>query len=168
MTLPAPFSRALHWVQDYIRRSFNTPGDPAAAESSPRDAEFNRLAMAVFALQYEHVPPYRRLCEVRRIRPDTIERWESIPAMPTSAFKDLELTILPRKDRPRVFLSSGTTEQQTSRHFHNSDSLSLYEHSLVPWFQAHLFPERTRAVSYIHLTLPMTSHVYILVFVGLS
>jgi hypothetical protein len=37
-----------------------------------------------------------------------------------------------------VFHSSGTTQQQPSRHHHGAESLALYEASLKPWFQQHL------------------------------
>jgi hypothetical protein len=37
-----------------------------------------------------------------------------------------------------MFCSSGTTQQRPSRHFHNSESLALYEASLWPWFASHL------------------------------
>jgi hypothetical protein len=50
----------------------------------------------------------------------------------------LELTSLPTAERTHVFHSSGTTEQRPSRHFHSTGSLSLYEHSLLPWFQRHV------------------------------
>jgi hypothetical protein len=58
--------------------------------------------------------------------------------MPTVGFKEFELTSLPVEERAHVFHSSGTTEQRPSRHFHNLESLSIYEASLLPWFQAHL------------------------------
>jgi hypothetical protein len=60
--------------------------------------------------------------------------------MPTSAFKELELTCLSPEQRKHVFHSSGTTEQKPSRHFHNRESLLLYEAALRPWFQIHFLP----------------------------
>ena len=61
-----------------------------------------------------------------------------IPAMPTAAFKEWELSCLPAEQRTAVFHSSGTTAQQQSRHFHSADSLSVYEASLLSWFNVHL------------------------------
>jgi len=58
--------------------------------------------------------------------------------MPTAAFKELELTCLAPGERTAVFHSSGTTEQKPSRHFHNAESLAVYETSLWPWFQANV------------------------------
>src|SRR2546427_2856401 len=45
-------------------------------------AEFNQLALALFALQFAHVEPYRRFCEARRITPDKIKLWSDIPPVP--------------------------------------------------------------------------------------
>jgi hypothetical protein len=102
---------------------------------------FNHLALSLFTLQFTHNPPYRRFCEARRVAPDTIEHWSGIPAIPAAAFKEFELTSLPADRRARVFHSSGTTGQRPGRHFHDAESLSLYEASLLPWFQTHLLPE---------------------------
>jgi hypothetical protein len=99
-------------------------------------ADFEDLALQLFALQFEHNPAYRRLCEARGTRPDSVTSWTEVPAVPTSAFKELALTCLPAADRTAVFHSSGTTEQRPSRHFHNACSLSLYEASLLHWFEA--------------------------------
>ena len=105
------------------------------------EAEFNRLALALFALQFAHVDPYRQLCEARRITPDKIDCWSDIPPVPATAFKEFDLSSLPVAERTTVFHSSGTTAQRPSRHFHNAESLSIYEMSLLPWFKAHLLPD---------------------------
>ena len=97
---------------------------------------FNQLALELFALQFKHNAPYRRLCEARDARPDTVTHWTGIPAAPTSAFKEFELSCLPVGERMAVFHSSGTTGQRPSRHFHNAASLALYEASLLAWFEA--------------------------------
>ena len=55
--------------------------------------------------------------------------------MPTSAFKEVELSCLPPDERTAVFHSSGTTEQKPSRHFHCAESLAVYEASLCQWFK---------------------------------
>ena len=98
---------------------------------------FDRLALELFALQFKHNAAYRRLCEGRGARPDTVAHWTEIPAAPTSAFKEFELSCLPLAERMTVFHSSGTTGQQPSRHYHNAGSLVLYETSLLQWFYAH-------------------------------
>jgi hypothetical protein len=98
------------------------------------DDDFNRFALELFALQFEHNAACRKICEARRLTPQVVEHWTQIPAVPTAAFKELELTCLPPNERTVVFHSSGTTEQKPSRHFHSPESLKLYEASLIPWF----------------------------------
>jgi hypothetical protein len=106
--------------------------DPGAGE-----ADFEALARQLFALQFEHNAPYRRWCEARGARPDKVAHWTGIPAAPTSAFKELDLSCLPAAERTAVFHSSGTTGRRPSRHFHNAGSLAVYEASLLRWFEEH-------------------------------
>jgi len=111
--------------------------------SAATDQEFNSLALALFAAQFAHNAAYRKLCQARGATPGSVERWSRIPAVPASAFKELELTCLTAAERTTVFHSSGTTEQRPSRHFHNSESLDLYEASLWPWFYRHVLVDLT-------------------------
>jgi len=95
---------------------------------------FSELALELFALQFKYNSTYRKICVARNLTPATVKAWTQIPAVPTAAFKGLELTSIPPPARTAVFHSSGTTEQQPSRHFHCAESLALYEASLIAWF----------------------------------
>ena len=106
--------------------------------TSATEGQCNALALSLFNLQFEHNPVLRRLCQHRGVTPASVLDWRQIPAVPTSAFKELEVTSLLADERTAVFHSSGTTEQQPSRHFHNAESLAVYEASLRPCFAAHL------------------------------
>ena len=106
------------------------------------DHEFNELALELFALQSKHNSAYRKFCEARRLTPETVEHWTQIPFVPTSAFKELDLSCIPVKDRTAVFHSSGTTEQKPSRHFHCAESLKAYEASLWPWFRINVIDSK--------------------------
>ena len=117
------------------------------------DIEFNGMALMLFTLQFNHNPAYRKLCEARKITPASVTHWTQIPAAPTAAFKELELTSLSADKRTQVFHSSGTTSQTPSRHFHNAESLAIYEASLIAWFRFHVPPERHLAI----LTPPPTA-----------
>jgi hypothetical protein len=118
------------------------------------DEGFNRLALALFAFQFEGVPIYRRLCEKRGIGPGSIRHWSQIPALPASAFKEHVVSSLAENDRSRVFYSSGTTGHVPSRHFHGAASLSLYEASLLPWFERHFLGDSPRGAVFVFLTPP--------------
>jgi len=103
-------------------------------------ADFDEFALELFELQFESNLAYRRFCESRRSRPGKITTWHRIPAVPTAAFKELELSCLPAQDRSTIFFSSGTTQMRPSRHFHNATSLKVYDQSLTIWFKRQLGP----------------------------
>lgn len=97
--------------------------------------DFPRLALELFALQFQHNAAYQQISLARKLTPQWIEHWTQIPSIPTGAFKELELTALAPDARTAVFHSSGTTEQKPSRHFHCAESLTLYEASLWAGFE---------------------------------
>ena len=107
----------------------------ATSHSALPSLPFSKLALELFALQFQNNAAYRKICEARGCTSATVAQWTQIPAVPTAAFKSLELTSLTPADRTAVFHSSGTTEQIPSRHFHSADSLALYEASLWSWFE---------------------------------
>lgn len=119
----------------FITRSLRCVAPEQRADTNME--EFNRLALALFAAQFEAVPVYREFCQGRKVSPASIADWTNIPALPTSAFKEYELSSIPPEERAHVFHSSGTTGQIPSRHFHHSQSLAVYEASLLPWFERH-------------------------------
>lgn len=116
-------------------RAFMTRTQEQAVPQAEQDAEFNRLALALFALQRDTVPIYGEFCRKRQLA--AITDWREIPALPASAFKDYDVTSLPPAERTHVFHSSGTTQHKPGRHFHNAHSLAIYEDSLLPWFRRH-------------------------------
>jgi len=119
-------------IREFISR--NSIGIDTGVSSD----EFNSLALELYALQFALNAPYHRICESRGIKPTSVQHWTQIPAVPAAAFKEFELTCLTPAERTSVFYSSGTTEQRRSQHFHCAESLTLYEASLSPWFQANV------------------------------
>ena len=126
-----------------------------AAGSAPlADGHFSGLALELFALQFKHNAAYRKLCEARQLTPDVVTHWTRIPAVPTGAFKELELTSLPPAERVAVFHSSGTTKQRPSRHFHSAESLAVYEASLWAGFAREVLGAGREALGLVILTPP--------------
>jgi len=126
---------AFHQYAARLRRSIDA-GFPASGDE--RMGEFGHVALELFEFQFNNNEAYRRFCESRGGRPKDIGRWEDIPAIPSSAFKELPLSVLPPDERTSAFHSSGTTLHRHSRHFHSSESLALYEASLASWFAPNL------------------------------
>ncbi|MEO1087497.1 MAG: hypothetical protein AAFY88_24935, partial [Acidobacteriota bacterium] len=94
------------------------PGDEATAAladrigryvADPDIDDFDDLARAAFAVQYERVEPFRRLCNSRGVRPAPSVPWRRIPPVPVAAFKAMALHAAPPRE---VFRSSGTTQGQ--------------------------------------------------------
>jgi D-arabinose 1-dehydrogenase-like Zn-dependent alcohol dehydrogenase len=115
----------------FVRRGVDGPRD---------DAEFNDLALRLFAYQFANNRPYRLLAERRGRTPATVSHWREIPAVPIAAFKETLLAAEPI-DGAVEFNSSGTTRpEHKSRHFH--PDLSLYNLNAQLNFKAHVLPDR--------------------------
>ena len=136
-------------VADYIAicaSDFSSEHRGLPEFQSHADIEFNGLALMLFTLQFQQNPAYRRLCEWRKLTPANVSHWTQIPVVPAAAFKELELTSLPGDKRTHIFHSSGTTGQMPSRHFHNAESLAIYEASLLAWFRFQVPPQKRLAI----------------------
>jgi hypothetical protein len=97
------------------------------------EARFERLALALFELQFAANAPYARWCVSQSVRPHKVGSWRGIPAVPTGAFKELPLRCFPAERTVKVFRTSGTA--LTKRGELALDTVSLYEASLVPSFE---------------------------------
>ncbi len=109
---------------------------------NPAGQDFNALALQVFAYQNEHNLPYQRFCLARRQTPETVSRWQDIPAVPTVAFKELDLTCGPPE---KIFRTSGTTRGQEKRGRHLVPDLQLYRESALAHFAACVLPDHRRS-----------------------
>ncbi len=112
----------------------------ALSPDQASEAQFNALALALYAYQYEHNPWIKRLGDTMGRPPETLHTWRDIPAMPTDGFKDFDLSCIAPGRASAVFYSSGTTGRQTSRHFLSRDALTVYEASLRRGFALALPP----------------------------
>lgn len=108
------------------------------------DPEFDGLARAVFAHQYEHNAAYRAYCDGRRASPDSVASWQEIPAVPTDAFKAATLLCGDPAHAVAVFRTSGTTAGRERRGTHAFLSLDLYDAALLAGFEANLLPDGER------------------------
>jgi len=110
----------------------------ALADRAP-EAEFEALALDLFAYQFERNPFYRRLSIADGKEPGSVGSWKAVPAMPVAGFKELVLASFPKTKAVRVFRTSGTTSGARGAHFF--DTLALYEAALLPAFRRHLLPD---------------------------
>ena len=98
---------------------------------------FADLALEVHAFQCAHNPQYRAHCERQ---PTPVTDWESIPPVPTQAFKEFPIACFPVREAVAEFHTSGTTREQAGKHYFKT--LELYEAAIRPNFAAHLLGER--------------------------
>jgi len=130
------------------------------------DDVFERLALEVFAFQYETVPLYRRLCDLRGVRPGKAGSWREVPALPADAFKD-DLTAgtdgcagRSAEAAERVFLSSGTSlgSERRSRHRLGARSLDLYRRSALGHLREMVVPDQPGPMAVLVLGPTATTH----------
>jgi len=84
-------------------------------EHPPALAEFESLALAAFAYQFERLPAYRGLCERAGRTPAAVASWRDVPMIPAAAFAAVELATAPARE---TFRSSGTLSPARSVHRH--------------------------------------------------
>ncbi len=111
---------------------------------APDPRRFAELALRVFQFQYEGNEPYRRFCERRGRSPGNVSDWSEIPAVPVSAFREVEL-VVSGLGEGRVYLTSGTTRGAESRGRHHVPDPSLYRASALKQFRDWVLPDGARA-----------------------
>ncbi len=103
------------------------------------EARFDAIAQKTFHYQYEHCSVYKRFCDGRGRVPSNVQSWREVPAVPTGAFKEMELRCFPVERTMHRFQTSGTsTAMRGTLHL---DTLEIYEASLLPIFRRFMFPE---------------------------
>jgi hypothetical protein len=78
---------------------------------------FEKAALCLFQHQAENCPPYRDYLVALGRKPSAVHTLTDIPFLPIEFFKTHEVRTMPADWMPQeTFLSSGTTQQQRSRH----------------------------------------------------
>ena len=104
------------------------------AQDGCSDAEFDAMALRLFAHQYAGNAAYKRFCQGRGITPRRVGGWREIPAVPLDAFKETTLSCEPPEACERVFMTSGTTRAEIKgRHYH--PSIAVWDASMRGNFQ---------------------------------
>lgn len=113
----------------------------APLEESLPDETFDTIARRIFQYQFERNAPYAAFCRRRGLTPEVVSHWTEIPAVPTAAFREVELISGRRQDAEIAFRTSGTSAAGERRGTHYILDLSLYHFSLIPAFAAHVLPD---------------------------
>jgi hypothetical protein len=112
------------------------------ARSDASDAEFDRLAIDLFAYQYRNNAPYRNLCDQRRRSPSNVGSWRDVPALSAGSFADARIACFPAERTRVTFVSSGTTRSGARPSTHELENTDLYDASLLAHFKHCVLPDR--------------------------
>lgn len=92
---------------------------------------FNEISLELFHFQYQHNSVYREYVDLLKIDRSKVGETNHIPFLPIRFFKSREIKTGNWKEEI-IFRSSGTTGNQTSKHF--VKDLNLYEKSFLNGF----------------------------------
>jgi len=113
------------------------------AQEGCSHAEFDALALRLFAEQHAHNEAYRRFCRLRGVTPRSVKGWRDIPAVPITAFKEVVLSCTPPERAERVFMTSGTTRGEVKgRHF--PPTIAVWDASMSRHFAQRFMREAQR------------------------
>lgn len=84
---------------------------------SLQPSDFTKTALSLFCFQFETNPLYREFAERLKRSPENVKRLEEIPFLPVEFFKTHKVVCKDDGAYDEVFLSSGTTGMEQSRHF---------------------------------------------------
>lgn len=125
-------SDAMTFSEDLVARIALFMDDPATGD-------FDELALDAFRFQHAHSEPFRRLCESRGVNADGVADWRAVPAVPTAAYKSLDLSSAAEDEEGLpTFRSSGTRARgeagseadDEQRSVHRHPFPDLYRHTL--------------------------------------
>lgn len=94
--------------------------------NSNSEKEFNTHAIEIFNYQYTNNPVYQEFCNHLKIIPSGITTINQIPFLPIAFFKTHQIKSGEFEEQ-QIFLSSGTTGKNQSKHY--VKELSIYEES---------------------------------------
>jgi hypothetical protein len=123
-------------LRSYLAGLFANPIDQPLG-----DETFNSAALRVFSYQFSRNAPYAAFCERRQLTPATVSHWSEIPPVPTAAFKEVPLVVVPVAEAEAVFRTSGTTQGEEKRGTHYIADLLVYHFSLIPNFAGSVLPD---------------------------
>lgn len=104
--------------------------------------EFNDYALRIFRLHYNVNPVFREFCDIKKIRPGDVERWEDIPMVYNDVFKTHLVASFPLEKSVMACLTGGTTSlTQRGRIFRDESGQRLVFTANRVMTGSYLFPD---------------------------
>jgi hypothetical protein len=108
------------------------PMDPNSFFRIKNSQEFSSISLEVFRYQYRNNLVYREYCDLLGVNEDKVTQLEDIPFLPIEFFRTKQV-ISTNKEANKVFSSSGTTANTSSKHY--VAQINLYENSFRSGFE---------------------------------
>lgn len=98
------------------------------------EQDFYDKALSVFFFQYHNIPIYQEYCNLLKKNPNNVSSIYDIPFLPIQFFRNHLISYKEQYDI--IFESSGTTQQNTSRHYVYSSQyyIEAFTHSFLYFF----------------------------------
>ncbi|MBF25683.1 MAG: acyl transferase [Flavobacteriales bacterium] len=96
------------------------------------ETQFNELALSLFNYQYKNNPVYNKYINLLNYNTGDVKEYYQIPFLPIEFFKSHKI-IVNNKQHETIFLSSGTTSNQQSKHY--VADLNIYRQSILKNFE---------------------------------
>jgi anaerobic magnesium-protoporphyrin IX monomethyl ester cyclase len=109
------------------------------------EERFNELALREFELQFHTIEPYRKYCRKKGATPQSVERWQQIPAVPSVAFKKFIIASFPVEKAEHAYFTSGTTDPtRKGSILRDSGAVTLINAANGLLTRKYVFPDRER------------------------
>lgn len=114
----------------------------AGVDAELSEESFNDYCMQLFALQYETNAIFREFCDVKKVRPGDISRWQDVPMVYNDVFKTHLVASFPLEQSVMACLTGGTTSlTQRGRIFRDEDGKRLVFGANKMMTGSYLFPD---------------------------
>jgi len=114
----------------------------AGVDAELSDARFTDLSLRMFAFQYENNQIYREFCDLKKIRPGDVSRWQDVPMVYNDVFKTHLVSSFPLEQAVIGCLTGGTTSlTQRGRIFRDEDGKKLVFGANKKMTGSYLFPD---------------------------
>ncbi len=117
-------SRAAELVRSALKKRVLALID-ACAQGAAHNAMRDALLVDIARYQATYTKPYRQLCLANGVDPQNCTQPSELPALATDTFRFMRVSAFSAKQAKRIFVSSGTTARERSKHAFKD--LSLYQ-----------------------------------------
>jgi hypothetical protein len=114
----------------------------AGVDAELPDASFTDYSMQLFALHYETNKIFREFCDIKKVQPRDVSRWQDIPMVYNDVFKTHLVASFPLEQSVMACLTGGTTSlTQRGRIFRDEDGKRLVFAANKMMTGSYLFPD---------------------------